>query len=291
MAIQSTHWITKALATLVASILFSLTGASADHPQSGSAIENIQWLLGTWETRSSRGSTYEKWVLKNPSELSGKSFAVSGSDTIVFETVSIKEENGRILYVPSVSDQNNGKPVVFQSSFVSPSKFIVENPEHDFPQMISYTRTGQDELVAEISGPSGNGQVKYQTFPMKRIPDVISRNIDLVLSVFRLFNEHNWEEMAALYADPSEFKDPAFGKEPVMQSRDEITRKYREMNAMSPDIQDEVITVYPSDDRYVIVEFVSTGTTSDGSQWKLPLVTIFTIENNLIVKEFTYYDK
>ena len=268
--------------------IFSLNCISAN---SASVFENIKWLLGTWEMRTPNGSIYETWVLKDSFEMSGKSYTIKGSDTLVIETVRITEKNGRILYIPSVSDQNNGDAVIFESSFISRSKFIVENLEHDFPQVISYTRTGLDELVAEISGPSENGQVNYQAFSMKRMPDVVSRNIELVQDAFRFFNEHNWEQMTGLYANPSEFKDPAFGIETVIKSSEEIIKKYREMNNVSPDIQDEILTIYPSGEKHIIVEFISSGTTPDGSKWKLPLVTIFTVENNRIVKDFTYYDK
>jgi hypothetical protein len=284
----------KTLMTLIVSMLFtifSLNSLAADKANSVSVIENVVWLLGTWEMRTSNGSIYETWELKDSFEMSGKSFAIKGPDTLVFETMQIQERNGKILYIPSVSDQNNGDAIIFESSFISRSKFIVENPEHDFPRVISYTRIGLDELVAEISGPSENGQVIYQTFSMKRMPDALSRNIELVQDVFRFFNDHNWEQMASLYANPSEFKDPVFGIETVMQTREEIIKKYRELNEMSPDIQDEILTIYPSGEKHVIVEFISSGTSSDGSKWKLPLVTIFTVENNLIVRDFTYYDK
>ena len=40
----------------------------------------------------------------------------------------------------------------------------------------------------------------------------------------------------------------------------------------------------------MIVEFISTGTAEDGSQFELPICTIFTIENGKITKDFTYYD-
>ena len=281
----------KKLVTFLVSvycIFFSLNGLSANGP---SAIENIKWLLGTWEMTTPRGSIYETWVLKDSMELSGKSYTIKGSDTIVSETVRIIEKEGKILYIPSVSDQNEGDPVVFESSFISRSKFIVENPEHDFPKVITYTRTGMDELVAEISGPSRDGHTSYMTFPMKRIPNVISKNIALVESVFQFFNAHDWTQMAGLYSDPAKFKDPEFGTEMVLKSTDEIINKYQEMNDRFPDIHDEIVAIYPSGEKHVIVEFISSGTASNGLKWQLPLVTIFTISNNLIVKEFTYYDK
>ena len=35
--------------------------------------------------------------------------------------------------------------------------FVFENPQHDFPQRISYRRVGADSAVARIEGPGENG--------------------------------------------------------------------------------------------------------------------------------------
>ncbi len=251
------------------------------------AIENMKWLIGTWKNITTRGNIYETWIQINESEFFGKSYAVKGKDTIVFETVKLIQKEDALLYIPTVRNQNDGKAVVFKCTYISSSKMIVEAPEHDYPQKISYTRIGKDQLVAEISGLK-DGIIRYQTFSMKR--NFASKNVELARRVFKFFNEHNWSKMAKLYADPAEFKDPSFGTAIVLQTRNEIIDKYEGMERMSPDIMDDIIAVYPSGDQQVIVEFVSSGTAPDGSKWRLPIVTIFTIEDGLIVKDFTYYD-
>jgi ketosteroid isomerase-like protein len=115
-------------------------------------------------------------------------------------------------------------------------------------------------------------------------------NIRIIKSVFEYFNQHDWEKMAALYTDPAEFKDPSLGQEIVKKTRAQIVHKYRGLQEMSPDIRDDILQVYPSGDRHVIVEFVSSGTAPDGTQWTLPICTIFAIENGQVTKDFTYYD-
>lgn len=104
------------------------------------------------------------------------------------------------------------------------------------------------------------------------------------------FNNHDWQKMAALYADTAEFKDPSLGKGIVKQTHEQIAKKYAELNQMFPDIHDEIKNIYVSGDKNVIVEFVSTGTAPDKTKMELPICTIFTIENGLITKDFTYYD-
>jgi len=251
-------------------------------------IEDMKWLLGVWENHTPRGIMYESWKQVNESELFGKSYVIKAKDTTVLETVRLVQKGDDVMYIPIVNNQNSGEPVVFKSTFVSPSKFIVEAPEHDFPQKISYTRIAQDQFVAEISGEI-NGVMRYQSFSLKS--NLKSKNIELVRSVFRNFNEHKWRQMADLYANPAEFKDPTFGFDIVIQSQEQIIHKYEQMEKMSFDIQDTIVELYATEDKHIIVEFVSSGSNSDGSKWQLPLVTIFTIENNLITKEFTYYDK
>ncbi len=116
------------------------------------------------------------------------------------------------------------------------------------------------------------------------------QNIAIASQVYEYFNKHDWESMAALYIDPADFKDPSLGQGIVQQTRKQTVDKYRKMQEMSPDIRDEVVQMYPSGDNYVIVEFVSSGTASNGAKWSLPLCTIFTIENGKIIRDFTYYD-
>lgn len=115
-------------------------------------------------------------------------------------------------------------------------------------------------------------------------------NVRIAKSVFEYFNQHDWEGMAALYTDPAEFKDPSLGQGIVKQTRAQIVQKYKGLEEMSHDVRDDLLQVYPSGDRHVIVEFVSSGTAPDGTRWTLPICTIFAIENGKITKDFTYYD-
>ena len=115
-------------------------------------------------------------------------------------------------------------------------------------------------------------------------------NIKIAESVFEHFNNHDWEGMANLYIENAEFKDPEYGVEKVRKSRVSIVQHYTEMNQLFPDIKDEIVAIYPSGDKNVIVEFISTGTAPDGSAFALPVCTIFTIENDKITKDYNYYD-
>lgn len=152
-------------------ILYAFTGilitcSWAVH--SDKPIQKAAWLAGTWENKTPRGSMYETWTKMNEDEMHGKSYILKEKDTVVFETIRLLQEKDDLFYIPAVKDQNNGQPVRFASKLISAEKLVFENPGHDFPQTISYTRINKDSLVAEISGTK-NGQQRTIRFPMKRL--------------------------------------------------------------------------------------------------------------------------
>ncbi|MEM6525085.1 MAG: nuclear transport factor 2 family protein [Bacteroidota bacterium] len=117
-----------------------------------------------------------------------------------------------------------------------------------------------------------------------------TENEKMVRQYYQYFNNHEWVKMAEMYSEISDFKDPSLGPGIVQQTRQQTVEKYTGLNEIFPDLTDEIIHVYPSGNNHVIVEFISTGTAPDGSKFELPICTIFTIENGVITKDFTYYD-
>ncbi len=117
-----------------------------------------------------------------------------------------------------------------------------------------------------------------------------SENQTIIKQLYEHFNKHEWQKMADLYVEITDFKDPSFGTEITKQTRKQTVQKYSEMAKMFPDIKDEVVQMYDSGNNVVIVEFVSTGTAPDGTKFKMPICSIYTIENGKIAKDFTYYD-
>lgn len=118
----------------------------------------------------------------------------------------------------------------------------------------------------------------------------ISENEKLIKNYFELFNKHRWEDLSNLYIDNAEFKDPSLGTGIRKQTKKDFVKKYSELNQMFPDLKDKIIQIYPSGEKNIIVEFISTGTAVGTSKFELPICTIFTIENGKITKDYTYYD-
>lgn len=133
---------------------------------------------------------------------------------------------------------------------------------------------------AACTAASENKKANHQSIANKAV----------ALKLFEYFNKHNWTEMAKLYADSAMFKDPSLGTKAIVQTHSQIIEKYSALQQLFPDLHDEVIAVYPSGEKQVVVEFVSTGTAPDSSRFELPVCTVFTIENGVIVRDNTYYD-
>ena len=120
--------------------------------------------------------------------------------------------------------------------------------------------------------------------------DEQKQNEKLIKTYFENFNNHDWEKMANMYVENAHFKDPTLGKTIVKQNRKQIIEKYSQLHKIFPDLNDKVINIYTSGENVVVVEFISSGTALDNSKFELPICTIFTLENGLIVKDFTYFD-
>lgn len=158
---------------ITALTIFFLTGMDKVFGQATDRFGNqdiqlASWLLGTWESKTQKGSLYESWQQQDDLVLLGKSYFLKAGDTITLENIKLTQLKDGLFYLPSVKNQNNGKEVAFKASSVTTDTLVFDNPAHDFPQKIGYYRLENDSLRAEISGYK-NGKHEVRTFLMKRI--------------------------------------------------------------------------------------------------------------------------
>jgi ketosteroid isomerase-like protein len=118
----------------------------------------------------------------------------------------------------------------------------------------------------------------------------IVTNNAFIQKYFETFNKHDWAALANFYADTAQFKDPTLGKGIITQTKQQTIKKYTELNAISPNLHDKIVTTYITNDSTIVVEFISTGTALDSTNFELPICSILTLRNGLIVKDFTYFD-
>lgn len=133
------------------------------------------WFLGTWINNTADGIFTEKWEQENDSLYHAISTVVVGKDTVFYETVDLLKIKNDWNYVVSVKNQASSAsasvpelPVSFKLTAFTETQLVFENPQHDFPTKITYTKINSDSIVAEISGTL-EGKVKSELFPMKRL--------------------------------------------------------------------------------------------------------------------------
>lgn len=131
-------------------------------------VNHAKWLIRTWMNKTTKGNVYENWIRLSQVELFGKSYRIRGTDIVLLETMRLVQVKDSLYYIPTVTDQNNAQSVRFAGTAISGQQLTFENPHHDFPQTIRYSKITKDSLVAEISG-SKNGQLRRVAFEMHRL--------------------------------------------------------------------------------------------------------------------------
>jgi len=133
-----------------------------------SAVKQLYPLAGTWKMNAGARSFYENWQIKDAHEMHGKSYRVTGTDTLVLEDVQVVAKQNIVYYIPVVTGQNAGQPVSFQLIRAENLTFTFENVKHDFPQRVVYHLVNNDSLHAWIEGKQ-NGKDKRSDFYYKRV--------------------------------------------------------------------------------------------------------------------------
>ncbi|QSB26141.1 DUF6265 family protein [Flavobacterium sp. CLA17] len=115
-------------------------------------IKIADWLIGNWENKSPDGLLIENWQKVNDSTFSATSYFIKGKDTLHFEKIVLSQKGEKLTYSATVNGQNNDKAIDFPSTSETETKLVFENPQHDYPQKISYTKGANNTLTAEVTG-------------------------------------------------------------------------------------------------------------------------------------------
>lgn len=153
----------KILFIAVACLLLQACGNDANNEES--KLDTISWILGFWEMSTPEGTVTESWIRTSDSTYSGiGKFMDSSGKVASTEEILIVLRDGKLLYIPVVSNQNSGKPIIFSESQLSDSAIVFENEAHDFPQRITYNKPAEGTMLAFIEGDI-NGEQQRIDFP------------------------------------------------------------------------------------------------------------------------------
>ncbi len=117
-------------------------------PTTTVTIGELQWLEGTWQGTDGPLHLEERWTSPEGGAMLGVSRTIRDGQMASFEFLRIVTRQGTLVYV---AQPGGGAPTEFAMTSGGPGYAVFENPAHDHPKVIRYTRKG-DVLTAEVEG-------------------------------------------------------------------------------------------------------------------------------------------
>jgi hypothetical protein len=148
--------------TALAGVLVLLFAPGLAQPTPARAtLADIAWIEGTWVGRGAV-SLEERWTPAAGGAMLGVSRTVKDNRMVAFEFLRIVERAGGLVYI---AQPNGVPPTEFTLTAVDAESATFENPAHDYPKMIRYSKRPDGSLEARISAEGGQ---RPQTFVFKR---------------------------------------------------------------------------------------------------------------------------
>lgn len=148
-------------------LVWALAGCAQEQPEEKALPFEV--LEGDWIKVGASATVAEHWERFDANRWKGAVYRIEAGDSMLVESLEIRPINDSTYeYVALVQGQNNDQPVAFRlNQHLPDSLFIFENPNHDFPQKISYHLPERDSLVivlGSLTDPS-----KDRVFSFSRV--------------------------------------------------------------------------------------------------------------------------
>lgn len=131
----------------------------------GRNISDQQWLVGCWERARPNGRMVEGWSAPVDGIMAGMSTSIRDTTRRVLERLRLFYRGDTLIYEASPARQPMNE---FKSTLISAQEIVFEDPEHDFPQKITYRRIGADSLFARVEGDR-DGRQRPIDYAFKRV--------------------------------------------------------------------------------------------------------------------------
>lgn len=123
-------------------------------------LSQLPWTPGIWSGVNAAGTTFEEhWHPIAGGSMIGVNRVVRSTGQMSsFEFLCIVERDGGLVY----QAMPGGAPATdFTLTAIDGTSATFENPTHDFPKMIKYTRREDGSLHAQVSGEPGSKPLNY----------------------------------------------------------------------------------------------------------------------------------
>jgi hypothetical protein len=140
-------------ARVIGLLVMAIAVPGESRAQTPESLADLVWMAGCWEMERGTVVVEEQWMAPRGTLMLGMSRTIVDGRTREYEHISIHADSAGTLYVATPSRQARTE---FRAVTREPGAITFENPQHDFPQRISYRSAAQgDSLVARIAGPRG----------------------------------------------------------------------------------------------------------------------------------------
>jgi hypothetical protein len=127
---------------------------------------DLTFLQGHWCMKAGNKQIEEYWLSPAEGESVGIGRTLTDGKMTSFEYMRI---NGRGASMSYTAQPGGSEATHFSATGSGSNWLAFENPRHDFPQKIEYSREG-DTLKASISGPGEEGKEMAFVFEYQRCP-------------------------------------------------------------------------------------------------------------------------
>ena len=126
-------------------------------------IAEAAWISGVWSGPNGSVTVEERWTPPASGGMIGVGRTLRGAALANFEFLCIAERNGTLVY--AAMPDARFPATFFTLTEITPTSATFENPAHDFPKLIRYTKLLDGSLQTQSSsGPAA----KPTTFVLKR---------------------------------------------------------------------------------------------------------------------------
>lgn len=145
-------------------IVFALLAPMNSSAQQKTTLEDLAWLAGCWENNRGNRQAEEVWLKPKGGMMLGLGRTIVNGKATEFESMRIHEDKGELFFTAKPSGQSESS---FKLISYSDGKAVFENPQHDFPQRVIYSKQPDGSLLARIEGEM-KGQKRGIDFPFTR---------------------------------------------------------------------------------------------------------------------------
>jgi hypothetical protein len=128
-------------------------------------IAALAWLPGTWSGLNGQVTVEERWTPVASGSMQGMGRTLRGEAQVAFEFFCVAERDGSLVYTAWPNARTT--PTSFYLTSATADVATFENPEHNFPQVVKYTRLPDGSLQTTIRATDGS---RATSFTMTKQP-------------------------------------------------------------------------------------------------------------------------